>query len=60
MVYKVVTQFSINILDSQIMIPCQGTLNTSQGVGNYLLYYAIIQKSNQLFSVAQIRFAIEF
>jgi hypothetical protein len=60
MIYRVFIVVSINILDSQIMMPCQGTLNTSQGVGNYLLYYVIIQKSSQLFSVPQIRFAIQF
>jgi len=42
------------------MMPCQGTFGTSQGVGNYLLYYVIIQKISQLFSVAQICFAIQF
>jgi hypothetical protein len=60
MVCKVFTVVSINILDSQIMTPCQGTFSTNQGVGNYLLYYVIIQKISQLFSVAQICFAIQF
>lgn len=60
MIYKVSTVVSINILDSQIMTQCQGTLNTRQGVSNHILYYVIIQKSSQLFSVVQICFAIEF
>ena len=59
MMYGVFTVVSINILDSQIVTPCQGTLNTSQVVGNYLLYYVIIQKISQ-FSVAQVCFAIQF